>query len=311
MSITLSSAAARCPLCDSADLADSSAWTVRYADRHYVYRRCAGCGSFACNPMPDSAVLAQMYGPGYAQEAPEDAAVQDPKDPERVLTCLRKRPPGVLLDFGCGSGSLLVAARALGWTAVGVEYQADVVQRTASRTGTAVFGGLDALRQSGCLPIDVIHLGDVVEHLTAPFEVLGDLVTLLRPGGWLVAQGPLEAGPCLFSLVIRAVRALPRSPAVGPPYHVMMATVDGQRRLFERSGLATLEYELSEVAWPAVSALTSEHLRRPRDLALFALRRVSQAVSALNPGRWGNRYFYVGVPELLAPGPGPAVGARP
>ena len=83
-------------------------------------------------------------------------------------------------------------------------------------------------------------------------------------------------------------------PVEMPSYHVLQATVVGQRVLFERAGLEPLESRVSEVAWPAPGKLAADVVRRPRSLGLFALRKVSQAVSALAPARWGNRYFYVG-----------------
>jgi SAM-dependent methyltransferase len=246
--------------------------------------------------MPDADALAKMYGPAYASAGGTDATIEDPREPGRVLARLRERPPGKFIDFGCGSGSLLVAARALGWTAVGVEFHADVARATATATGCDVFNGLVELRRSTAVPADAVHLGDVVEHLTSPAEVLQELVGLLRPRGWLLAQGPLEAGPCLFSIIVRARHSFrPAHPTEMAPYHVLQATVRGQRLLFERVGLEPLEYRISEVAWPARRHLSACLLAQPRSLALFTLRKVSQAISKLNPGRWGNRYFYVGV----------------
>lgn len=75
---------------------------------------------------------------------------------------------------------------------------------------------------------------------------------------------------------------------------MLLATRVGQRRLFERFGLEELEFSVSEVSWPAPSTLTRSDLKRPRPVALFLLRRLSQAVSKLRPDRWGNRYFYAG-----------------
>jgi hypothetical protein len=34
----------------------------------------------------------------------------------------------------------------------------------------------------------------------------------MRPGGWLMAQGPLEAGPCLFTAVAGAGAPFGREP---------------------------------------------------------------------------------------------------
>jgi hypothetical protein len=80
------------------------------------------------------------------------------------------------------------------------------------------------------------------------------------------------------------------------PYHVIQATVQGQLRLFEKAGLETVEYRVSEVTWPAPAKLTARVLHEPRSLILYSLRRVSQAVSAVAPQRLGNRYFSSGVP---------------
>jgi len=254
--------------------------------------------------MPDAEVLARMYGPAYAKAGSGDPAIEDPKDPERVLATLRRRQPGLFVDFGCGSGSLLRGARAGGWAAVGVEFEGDVARNTATETGCPVLHGISELRSFPRLPADVIHLGDVIEHLTAPDELLRELVGLLAPGGWLLAQGPLEAGPCFFSATLRAARILRGAPpAEMPPYHVLQATVEGQRLLFERVGLTVVEYRISEVAWPAPSRLSADVLTRLKSLGLFALRRASQVISALQPARWGNRYFYVGVLQQADGGP--------
>jgi hypothetical protein len=70
--------------------------------------------------------------------------------------------------------------------------------------------------------------------------------------------------------------------------------VRGQREFFERIGLAEVTCAISEVAWPAPARLSTTDLHQPRRVALFMLRKLSQWSSALNPTKWGNRYFYVG-----------------
>lgn len=286
----------RCPLCDSVGVHRSGCLLVVFEDRRYEYVDCRSCGSLFCDPMPDPAVLARLYGPEYSRAGEGAAAIRDPKEPERLLAALVRRPPGLFVDFGCGSGSLLRKAGSLGWNSIGVEFSPAVARGAAEATGCNVVHGVGGLRSSPGLPADVIHLGDVVEHLTAPDRVLGDLVDALAVGGWLVAQGPLEAGPCLFALTIHTLVRMRRSRMITqPPYHVLQATVRGQLALFERVGLTTLEYRVSEVAWPAPYRLSREVLRRPRSLGLFGLRRLSQMISAFSPSRLGNRYFYIGL----------------
>jgi SAM-dependent methyltransferase len=244
--------------------------------------------------MPDAEALARMYGPAYASAGVDDASLEDPKQPERLLSVLARREPGLFVDFGCGSGSLLVRARGLGWNAVGVEFDAEVARKVAVDSGCSVLLGIEGLLSSSPRA-DVLHLGDVVEHLTAPDQVLKKLMGALAPGGWLVSQGPLEAGPCLFAAALRKARSLRAArPVEMPPYHVLQATVTGQRELFERVGLEPVEFFVTEVDWPAPSRLSREVIRSPRSLALLGLRRLSRAASSLSEGRLGNRYFYIG-----------------
>ena len=78
-----------------------------------------------------------------------------------------------------------------------------------------------------------------------------------------------------------------------PPYHVTLATLAGQRSLFERFGLEPVEMSVFEVSWPAPRRLTRENLSAG-SAALFGARKLSQGVSRLAGDRLGNRYFYVG-----------------
>jgi SAM-dependent methyltransferase len=243
--------------------------------------------------MPDGATLALMYGTDYVLSGGPQAEDDNNKQPFRVVEWLKRTPPGVFLDYGCGAGELLVEAQKLGWTALGVELNRDVAQAVAARTGAQVVSDVTELDAVPCA--DVLHLGDVIEHLTGIEQQMPDILRLLKPGGLLLAQGPLEANANLFTLALKAARALrPQARTEMAPYHVLLATGEGQRTLFRRFGLAELEYSLSEVAWPAPASLPLSDLRRPRTVAMFGLRRASQAVSALRPHRWGNRYFYAG-----------------
>lgn len=287
-----------CPLCGWDGAACRSSFAVHFERRVYEYHACGACGSLFCLPMPDNGTLSRMYGLAYGGACAPGVGVEDPKAPQKVMAVLGRRRRGVFLDFGCGSGSILEAARALGWQPIGVEFQADVARRVGAETQLPVLHGMDRLQADWTGRIDVVHVGDVIEHLPAPVDTLRSLVAVLAPGGWLVAQGPLEGGPCLYTAVLRAARRVRNAAPVDmPPYHVLQATVAGQRALFERAGLATVEYSVAEVAWPAPSRLSREVVRSFPLLGLFVLRKVSQSLSRLGAGSWGNRYFYVGMPH--------------
>ncbi len=287
--------AAACPLCDSAESRPSWLKHLTYAGHEFQYVQCLACGSLYCSPMPNGQMLSQMYGPEYGRRFQSaDAHTTDPKQPEKVVECLKNRPTGVFLDYGCGAGKLLTAAVEQGWQAVGLEFDATVAKTVAEQTGVPVYTAPGEIIAAVGYA-DVLHLGDVIEHLTDLNRQMPEILKLLKPGGILMAQGPLEANANLFAWLVRLSRTLRRSRWTEmAPYHVLLATARGQQRFFERFGLEQMEYSIHEVDWPAPSRLSRHDLLRARVAGLFAVRRISKAVSALQPGRWGNRYFYIG-----------------
>jgi SAM-dependent methyltransferase len=244
--------------------------------------------------MPDDETLSQMYGPDYATSFQEEPGIDDPKEALRVVRWLgdRARSRGTFIDYGCGEGKLLVEAAKLDWQAIGVEFDDRVAQRVEQETGARVVSDPSELADAVA---DVLHLGDVIEHLTEVNRLMPEILRLIKPGGLLLAQGPLENSMTVFTATLRLVKSLRRERRTEKaPYHVMLATAGGQRTLFKRFGLEELEYSVREVAWPAPARLSFADLRHPRAVGLFTARRFSQAVSALRPGKWGNRYFYAG-----------------
>lgn len=284
-----------CPLCGGSDSEWSWLDRVFYLGHEYRYRECRTCGSLFCDPMPSDQVLSHMYGAGY-QTAFDDAAqvTVDPKQPEIVLQWLQSSRRGVFVDYGCGAGKLIRQARELGWESIGVEFDPKVATAVAAATGCRVLTPDEASQRT--IQADLLHIGDVIEHLTRIESQMPAVVDLLRPGGIILAQGPLEANANLFYGAIKLARRLSRriKHAETAPYHVLLATRRGQRALFERFGTRELEFRMSEVSWPAPERLTGRQWAQPRLLVLYLLRKLSRALSRLQPQRLGNRYFYVG-----------------
>ena len=281
-----------CPLCDEKHYRSSWLGATVYKGREFPYVECLACSSLYCEPMPDAEALAQMYGPSYAMSFSPDPSIDDPKEPQRVLDWLAKTERGTFIDYGCGEGKLLEAAAESGWDVLGIEFDDEVVRRLTERSGLKAMTSRAALASE---PIaDVLHLGDVIEHMTNINEQMPAVLNLIKPGGLLIAQGPLEANFNIFTMGVRLSRSLrPSAKSELAPYHVMLATKEGQEECFRRFDLAKQEFDVTEVSWPAPTRLLRSDLAKPRAVGLFALRRLSQAVSSIQP-EWGNRYFYVG-----------------
>jgi SAM-dependent methyltransferase len=233
-----------------------------------------------------------MYGQGYLNGPDQEAGISDPKDRDRVVSWLARLSPGTFLDFGCGEGALLTEAMKLGWRAIGVEYDPGVAARVARQTGAMVVTSGNLEQVAGLA--DVVNVGDVIEHLTDLEDQMALILRLLRPGGLLLAQGPLEVNASLYTWTLRLARRWRAGSVEMAPYHVLQATAAGQRVFFKRFGLVESEYLVSEVDWPAPSRLDRALSGGRRALVLYCLRRASRMVSRLAPERLGNRYFYAG-----------------
>jgi len=282
-----------CPLCHHPEFTSSWVGSTFYREREFKYLECVSCASLYCEPMPDAETLALMYGVDYhASDDYQETADENSKHPPQVIELLKKLEKGVFVDYGCGKGALLASAKRLGWQTFGVEFAPDVAAQVERETGVKVFSTSappDEFRA------DVLHLGDVIEHLTDLDKQMPEILRWLKPGGWLVAQGPLEANQSLFTFALKtARRVLKKQTSDMPPFHVILATSKGQRAFFRRFDLKETEYSVHEIDFPAPEALSVSVLKSPRLLTMFALRKISKASSALLPGEWGNRYFYCG-----------------
>ena len=282
----------KCPLCDGGPFQKSWLGRLRFDDAFFEYRECVACASLICDPMPNAATLSKMYGSSYF-EGDIDAEVSDESKFDEVAQYLTSLKPGVLVDFGCGNGELLQIASALGWTPIGVEFNPEKIAQLRSELPFEILSHAEALRS---VQGDVLFLGDVIEHLTDLDKQIPEILALLKPDGVFVAIGPLEANPSLFNMALKLSRKLSRDkPVEMAPYHVLLATTNGQRALFRRKGFDETEFRTIEVAFPAAAQLTADVFKNPRQLFLFLIRKLSQAATRMSPKRLnGNRYFFAG-----------------
>ncbi len=283
-----------CPLCNHNAAVPSWVGSVHYKGKGFPYLACISCESLYCDPMPDTATLAQMYGPEYAHSFAEVEPPADTRDFSPVTSVLKTMPSGTFIDFGCGGGHLLMEAQHLHWRAYGIEFDEKVAKETEIATKIRVFAyNKDNLIYG--LKADVLHLGDVLEHLTDLNHQMPEILSLIKPGGLLIAQGPLENNSNLYTWVVRSLHKFRRKRRIEmAPYHVLLATAKGQRSLFCRFGLEEIEFQVHEVAWPAPDTISLSVLKTPRLAGLYALRRISQMISTYCFTEMGNRYFYIG-----------------
>jgi len=192
----------------------------------------------------------------------------------------RQQPGALLLDIGCGNGEFLSKVRALGWRAVGLEFDPKACAVGSSR-------GLQIVR--GSVPntpfesesFDAITLHHVIEHVHDPRAVLDELLRLLKPGGTIVLTTPnwQSCGAAFFGAAWRGLE---------PPRHLVLFTPDALLRLVRDIGFVNAEirvrpelaYSYFEQSYRIANSSLSSPTQLPEELPEEITREVNQAVAA-------------------------------
>jgi SAM-dependent methyltransferase len=151
----------------------------------FAIQECTKCGLGHTQPQP--ANLNNYYRDYHGGRHGKTAAYCARRR-VRLLKRARGNRAGYLLDFGCGDGTFLLAARSAGWTVAGTEMN----PRPARDAGLEVFSDLTQAASHG--PFDAITLWHTFEHMTDPRRTLRDLRALLAPDGVLVIAVPDAGG---------------------------------------------------------------------------------------------------------------------
>jgi len=108
-------------------------------------------------------------------------------DVARELATINDRPPGRVLDVGCGLGFFLSGV-AQGWEKHGVEVSAYAAER-ARRWGDIHHGDLESAEYPDA-HFDVVVMHHVIEHIPDPARALCEARRILRPDGLLIMATP-------------------------------------------------------------------------------------------------------------------------
>jgi len=206
----------RCPACGSEGrvIHDKQRDQLFEAPGIWSIRQCTGaaCGLAWIDPMPEAGDIGKFYSSYYTHSAGEGAApVASPGLAKSILAAIfpgrrlqflsslmhfGDRPPGRMLEVGCGSGRFLAQAAAAGWRVMGIDFD------EAAVAAARAIPGVDAQAMDMHDPaldderFDGIAFNNVIEHLPDPARVFARCHALLAPGGRVVMVTPNIQAQC-------------------------------------------------------------------------------------------------------------------
>jgi len=231
-----------------------------YLGTRYRYLKCTSCSGTILDPTPSEGVINTMYSGGdylaLSYEPPGEHTVDRTCS---IILGLVGDLPALVLDYGCGTGALVQRLNSYSdiLRAEGVEFDSSVCLRLSHLLDASIFVAVDFLKTKAKPEYDVIHLGDVLEHVPDPQALVGLLVNRIKDGGYLVVRGPLEAN---FSFILfcakiwGAARMILRPGASFPgvPFHLFRAKSKAQKESLLRSSenLICTYWHVFEDGWP-------------------------------------------------------------
>jgi SAM-dependent methyltransferase len=218
----------------------------------FEYFECAGCGSL--NLVSPPADLARYYPARYysLQRADPARVASASRIARRLILSVSLRqgrssevierilpPPewvtwlrglvtlsSSILDFGCGSGDVLLSMRKNGFSQV-TGFEPHLPEAIDYRNGVVVHNTLESIRSRR---FDLVLVNHVFEHLQDPHAALEDLIDLLADDGSIVLRMPFADSSAWRTYRGNWVQ-------LDPPRHVVIQTRASVDILCEKHGL--------------------------------------------------------------------------
>ena len=299
-----------CPLCSGEGTDESYPFGTRWKGKLFRNLRCGRCGSSYLNPTPTEAELAELYDRAAYHDGNYPLEAEDTQTSAIQALIVHLPEGGRLLDFGCGNGHFLKLAGSMGFRCEGVEVDSKTCQLAESNSGWRVMTLTEFLGRTD-LRYDVIHLGDVLEHLHNPAAMMHLLQSRLAPSGRFFVEGPLEDNFSLVNFVSRSfgrlVRALGRDYGWYLPLHLFRANADAQRRFFTNGlGYRVLAWQQGDDGWPywdrGDSLFRARSTGHALKMAIALTSRLVTRTALLTGLNAGNRFATVVAPPVDAHG---------
>lgn len=146
-----------------------------------------------------------------------------------------------ILDVGSGPGLFLAKGKDLGWTVKGIEpsrQAAEYSQTKLELDVEEVFLDVDVAQNIG--KFDVVNLGEVIEHLPDPEEMLRITNSILNDNGLILIIVPNDFNP--FQTLLNESCGYPPW-WIAPPHHLNYFDKDSLSRMLDRCGFDVVHVE--------------------------------------------------------------------
>lgn len=266
---------------------------------------CIDCQQIFLDPLPDEEEIRDLFaslytsGDGSVPELKEYYGYCFDDEPDNPLVqqyeaWLEKieevKPPGRVLDVGCGTGLFLSVARRRGWEPFGIDESVEATNHARDHFGLAPWvGEFEAFSNEG-VEFDLITGWDVIEHSRDPVSLMAGSRKCLASDGVVALSTPNQHSilDLVAGAMYRATGGLIKQPLEKfyIEQHFLYFTPDTLRGCFARAGLEVtrLDRELTDLRRLTLSPLVRMGLHGMflasrllgRENRIFAIARAAE-----------------------------------
>jgi SAM-dependent methyltransferase len=180
-------------------------------------------------------------GADFGAHSPTDyetAAIRGSVKFPEILGCIKKfKSSGKFFEIGCGMGYFLDYARKQGYDVEGIEYAALGTKTCVEKFGLNVHQSSFEEYKVKPEMYDVVFMGDVLEHLINPLEMLQKANEMLKATGVVAVEVPAMFNSIVGRGAITTYRALGTKKKMPmPPYHVNEFTPKTLKAMLKKAG---------------------------------------------------------------------------
>ncbi len=182
----------RCAICEQTESPGRVVYPADPHERPFDLVRCLRCGLVQQWPRYSDRELAALYDRQYYVFGEDDSARWARAVQQYVVHVLpwERRQYSRLLEIGSALGHFTALAAQRGWRVVGLDLSPEAVSEAAARFGLDFRAGPLRRHRSALPPFDLVFVGDVIEHVPSPIELLREVYSVLAPGGILCLDTP-------------------------------------------------------------------------------------------------------------------------
>lgn len=248
-----------CLICKKKKFIPAFPFNTNFNEKFFYYQKCVNCNFVRIFPNPNEKDFKKLYDDqNYHKKFYSNIDTKEYIDSVKYIQKFMKSKKKIL-DFGFGNGNFIKEVKKI-HKCYGVEYNPETIKRLKKKFKKTVFLDNKKIKDKKYINyFDIIHLGDVLEHVEDPNKLLIDLHKKIKKNGLLYIEGPIERNLSLVNILIIVFGNIKRF--INPnkinsfkPYHLFFCNFQNQLRMISNLRKYTvLDYKIYESGWPYLS----------------------------------------------------------